>query len=133
MRRLATLLLLAVAIVAGYTYWRVERLERDVEELKAVVARRSAPKPAAEGQNVRRLIAQAGEICGRAKAYLESGNSKKAKRELGLCLKKLSEASEAAKKASENKELRKAWADVKNQVDKLWKQFAEESKRKKGS
>jgi len=132
LRGFAKLLLLVLALFVGYTYWQVTRLQEDVGLLKARLGITSTQKPSAEETNVRRLIAQARESCHRASALLDGGHTKKAKREIGVCLQKLSKASKLAKSATGNKELSEAWEQVAGRLDKLWKQFGQEPQRKKG-
>jgi len=130
MRGFATLLLLIVAAFAGYTYWQVTVLQKDVAHLRVAAAQRQSHYSLGESGDTARLLAQATESCKRARIDLEKGQTAKAKRELNVGLKKLSEASKLAKKGSGNAELTDAWGKINSQLDKLWKQFSKQSEKK---
>ncbi|MDO8587700.1 MAG: hypothetical protein Q7T82_11745 [Armatimonadota bacterium] len=130
MRRFGTLLLLLVAALAGYTYWQVTRLQADVAELKAAVARRQYQKAAPAAEDARRLLAEATQGLRRARTALDRGQTRKARRELDGSLRKLAEVSKMVNRNVGNGELTEAWRELKSQMDRLWKQFAKESKRK---
>ncbi|MDO8683179.1 MAG: hypothetical protein Q7N50_06830 [Armatimonadota bacterium] len=130
MKGFRTLLLVALVVFVGYTYWELTRLQADVKELKAAVARKQVAPTGAGDKDAAILLAQATEDLKRARIHLEMGQTWKAKRELNSGLQKLTEASKLSKGDSKSKELTQAWDGMKRQVDKLWKQFAKESKPK---
>ena len=133
MRRFAIFLLILVAALAGYTYWQVTRLQAEVAGLKATVAKRQSQKVSATAdRDARQLLAEATQGLKRARAALDHGQTRKAKRELDASLQKLGEVSKMAERSSGGKELTQAWKDLRSQMDKLWKQFSKETKRKQG-
>ena len=128
MRKLLTLLLIAVTVLAGYTYLQVTRLQAEVQELKA----RGGAVSVTEQRGVSLLVAQARENCRRAQVYLRRGQTRKARQELELCLRRLAKVSELAEDETRFRDLAGSWEDIKRRVDKLWRQFAEEKRPEKG-
>ena len=130
MRGIATLLLLAVAVLCGYTYLHVSHFESRIKKLEAKAVKLEARAPAyAAGGDTRILLKQAAESCRRAKVYLDRGQTSKAKRELDTSIDKLAQASKSAEGGGQVRELTEVWKKIKAQMDRLWKQFAKESKK----
>jgi len=127
LRAIATLLLLAVAVLCGYTYLRVSHFETRIRKLEIAAAKRESGAPGARA-DTRVLLAQASESCRRAKVYLDRGQTAKAKRELDRSIAKLSQASKSMEGGGDVRDLTEAWDKIKAQMDRLWRQFAKESK-----
>jgi hypothetical protein len=129
LRSFTALLVVIVAMFAGYTYWEVSRLQVDVSNLKVAVAKRQAHGSVGTGsQDAARLLAQATENCKRARLALERGQTAKAKRELNASLQELAAVSKMSGSGGAGADLTAAWQGIRDQMDKLWTQFAKERK-----
>lgn len=129
MKALNALLLLAVALLAGYTYMQVSQLRADVNKLNMRAAKGHVVVVAGKDNPVA-LLSGATENCKRAKTYLDRGDYRKARKELASGLQKLTEASKSIESQKDDEKLAGAWRDVTGRLDSLWKQFAKESKPK---
>jgi hypothetical protein len=125
----ATLLLVVIALFAGYTYLQVSHLQADVARLK-LEAKRPHASFDGSSRDATRLLTEATASCKRARLDLEQGQTRKAKREMSISLEKLSEVSKMMSKDSGNGQLTAAWNDIRSQMDKLWKQFSKETNHK---
>jgi hypothetical protein len=124
----ATLLLVAALIFVGYTYKQVTGLQADVRRLKAEVSNRPVVSRMSSGDHdVAALLGEAASSCRRARNDLDRGDKRGAKKELDLCIRKLSAASSAAEDSSSAPDVSLAWKQVRRQLDSLWRQFAKES------
>jgi hypothetical protein len=129
MKALNTLLLIAVALLAGYTYMQVSHLRAEVNKLSMGVAKRHVVLVSGKDDPVA-FLTGATQNCKRAKTYLDRGDYRKARRELASGLQKLTEASKSIESQKDDEKLAGAWRDVTGRLESLWKQFAKESKPK---